>query len=176
MNNKKHVKKGFTLVELVIVIAIIGVLTGMIVVAWNRIINKQRLTDANTRAKIIFNAAQTEAIKYSTTERNQSEDERYLGTGDFYLYWDGGRSFSGPAADNTGHSDADDRRFTAAINRILSENGSYKVYIRDYVVQSVVYQENNTSRFMGAYPASPTRVTGERVASCSDMVKYALAS
>ncbi len=175
MNNKRHVKKGFTLVELVIVIAIIGVLSGMLAVAWNRVLNKQKLTDANSRAKIIFNAAQTECIKYSANERNQKEDERYIGNGDFYLYWNGGSASSGEEANNTPHADNNDARFAAAINRILDERGSYKVYIRDYIVQSVVYQEVDNSRFMGAYPTTPTQPTGERVATCGDLVKYALA-
>ena len=174
MINKKHTKKGFTLVELVIVIAIIGVLTMMVMVAWNRVLNRSKVNDANTKAKIIYNAAQTVAIKYSTTERNLKADDRYMGNGDFYLYWNGSRASSGPSANNTPNHNNDDERFGAAINRILDENGTYKVFIRNYVVQSVVYQDNDNSRFFGAYPVSIIEPSSGKVSTCNDMAQYSV--
>ena len=53
---KKKTFKGFTLIELVVVIAIIGVLAAILVPSMLNYVHKARLRSANTNAKTAYNA------------------------------------------------------------------------------------------------------------------------
>ena len=161
MDNKRHMRKGFSLIELIVVIMIIAVLTMIIGLAWNNWIYRTRIKSANTKAKVIFNAAQTEAIKYSQAERLDPA-HGYMTNGDYYFYWDGHSAGYATSDETTatGYSlgavdaaQANTQRFANAINRIAGTDGSYKIWIKDYKVQSVAYVPNNTSRYLGSYPS-----------------------
>lgn len=56
---KKSNKKGFTLVELVVVIAIIGVLAAILVPSMMGYVKKSRLKTANSNAKTAYNSVAT---------------------------------------------------------------------------------------------------------------------
>lgn len=62
-------KKGFTLIELIIVIAIIGVLMGVLIPSWGNYMSRSRTRAQNLKAKTIFNAAQTFATDLKFAER-----------------------------------------------------------------------------------------------------------
>lgn len=59
MNTKN--RKGFTLVELVVVIAIIGVLAAILIPTMMNYVKKARLKAANANAKLIFTTAKSQA-------------------------------------------------------------------------------------------------------------------
>lgn len=74
-------KKGFTLIELIVVIAIIGVLAAILVPAMLGYVRKSKITTANTTAKSIYNAYNTalvdldtvdEAVTFTTSTADQS--------------------------------------------------------------------------------------------------------
>lgn len=62
MNMNRKNKKGFTLVELVVVIAIIGVLAAILVPTMMQYIKKARLKSANANAKLAFTTAKSAAV------------------------------------------------------------------------------------------------------------------
>ena len=64
--------KGFTLIELIVVIAIIGVLAAILVPAMMGWVRKAAINSANANAKSVFTAAQTVAQEYETSNRAAS--------------------------------------------------------------------------------------------------------
>ena len=43
-------------------------------------------------------------------------------------------------------------KFSKAINRIAGAEGSYKIYVENYIVKSVVYSNFESGRYKGTYP------------------------
>lgn len=62
-------KKGFTLIEMIIVIAILGVLLGVLVPFGARYLQRAKMRTQNVKAKAAFNAAQTIVTELEFHER-----------------------------------------------------------------------------------------------------------
>lgn len=76
--------KGFTLIELIVVIAIIGVLAAILVPAMMGWVRKAAINSANANAKSVFTAAQTVAQEAETRQmsvNNTGDMVPFAGTG-----------------------------------------------------------------------------------------------
>ncbi len=171
----KSKKKGFTLIELIIVLTIMGILIAIIVPSWGYFMRRSKERTANSKAKVVFNAAQTEVTRIAQRERSrlsltdavyntdtaikkEAVDSLYLNKGtDFYFYWDGS---AGSQINNDGtitgiiQKPHENVLFANAINNICGTEGTYKVYVRDYNVVSVVYCSRPDGEYKGTYPKS----------------------
>ncbi|WP_295095999.1 type II secretion system protein [Ruminococcus sp.] len=168
----KKTKKGFTLIELIIVLAILGIVLAIMVPTWGYFITKSRERNANSRAKVIFGAAQTEITRLQAKERTLDNADRYITNGDFYFYSHGGNgeklaSANGdPVTEGMAPTDpqlrptiSSNASLSRAINHIAGNEGFYKIYVSNYLVQSVVYCNVENSRYKGTYPKTTDQLT-----------------
>lgn len=151
-------KKGFTLTELIIVLAIIAILSAIIFPSWSYIMGRARMKAQNNNSKVIFNAAQTAAIKLNFQERKvDKEEDKFMGSGDFILYWDGGIAYAAKSTDPADLATSTEATALATqINNIFSgaDETVYKIYINDYTVTAVISGRNDNDRYPGSYPTT----------------------
>ncbi len=166
-------KKGFSLIELIVVIAIISILMAILIPSWGYFLKRSRIRTANAKARVIFNAAQTACTEYQQSER-KSTSSKYIDNGEFYYYWES-ESVCGemdladalPVKALLTTASGDDLRFGRKINKIIDDEVVYKIYIKNYKVVSVTCSRFADDRYVGAYPKS-TDVAGVTPATVRD--------
>ena len=158
-------KKGFTLMEFIIVLAIIGILAAILVPSWISWIKTSRLKAVNNEARVIFNASQTIVQEYNFRERNiTDEDKKNIGSGEFVFYWDRTHGHKLDPADLSGASTLTpatatfNEDFSRKINKMFTDSDlmQYKIKVNNYMVKAVVAGKKNNDLYLGSYPVKQT--------------------
>jgi len=172
--------KGFTIVEMITVMAIIGVLLGVLAPTMSTYYWKSRVKSANADAKMIYNAVQTEVQRYIAYDRvhtnasglkntmlisytNQSRGNfRYSTTADAAPLKSGVQvAVSGTHANSTEDAAA------AIVNGVTravanSETKCWAVYINNYIVKASIAADNETTSYVGYYSTGKIGVPDDR--------------
>lgn len=160
--------KGFTLMELIIVIAIIGVLLGILMPAMSTYFRRSRIQAANANAKMVYNAAQTAVQKMMASDRTATTPSGFAGTVKI------SHSHAGtmdcvidentfPAIDATKANVEACERVVQAVDRTVSDASqiNWAVRIENYIVKAAVAADNDTTTNVGFFSTNRQVATME---------------
>lgn len=188
-------KKGFTLMEVTIVLTIVAILIAILVPSWTYYLQRSRIKSQNAKAKVIFNAAQTVITDLEFYERHNlsnyydaadahtqavAKSRLYTNvlssSNEWYFYWDGVNGYlcdvnSDPVTD-TSRADTINTwnsKITRSINKIARSDEVFRIYIKDYTVASVVSARRENDQYLGSHPVTLDERRAAGVDSRSDV-------
>lgn len=162
--------KGFTLTEMIIVIAIIGVLAGILAPTMTTYYWKSRVKSSNTDAKMVYNAAQTAAQRFIAKDRTATDGS---GLSDVLIisYDNNGTvQYSTQVSPYVWNSDMSSSvgqavtEIVDSVNRTVSnaEQRCWTVYISNYIVEGSISAESNATTLVGYYSSGTVRIPESR--------------
>ena len=173
-NTKRGHVKGFTLTEMIVVLAIIGILTALLMPNMIAYYRNSRLKASNADAKMVYNAVQTEVIRYMNIDRAVvAADASGFGTGVVLCYdpsgtiscatGDCGNSVSVVSASDESPTAKACRAVVNKVNHTVSGASEvvWSVYVNNYIVQACVSAQNSSSTYVGYYSADKQVATIE---------------
>ena len=135
--------KGFTLIELIVVIAIIGVLCAILVPSMMGWVTKSRVNSANSNAKSIYNSAASVLTSFET--KGVKSDGETKGTVEEASY--------GKATDETFEPDAKD--LVAEVSKMedtSSKDAAWAFSVDETGYVTAAVYSSNGKGYVGAFP------------------------
>ena len=167
---KKKTVKGFTLIEMIVVIGIIIVLLGVLAPSMMAYYQSSRVKATNANAKMIYNAAQTEIMKYVNKDRaaTAGNESGFSGTVWFSYQPGAGNRYSksgaSPAPSSLTETSGASSDVTATnCNNVISKVNTlvsganevcWTVYVENYIVKGCVSAPSANSTYIGFYSAN----------------------
>lgn len=150
---KNKTKPGFTLLELLVVIVIIGIMTGVLIPVLYTYIKNAQITRANENAHAIFSAAQTYTLRHNKLDENIAD---------------------GVITYQVKFTDSGYREDTTVTDYIIDGFGDdtdcvFAVSIKDDTVLGVVYAKSASSNVIGSFP---NEIDDKVTSFSSDCVDY----
>ena len=138
----KTTKKGFTLIELIVVIAIIGVLAAILVPSMLGYIKKSKIQGANTTASNLYKALNSLAA-------DLDEEDKYMSDGDHAL---AGGKYTEETGSTTESTEIGNDDFVKGIKPFFGDYAKVnaKFFIKDGVCEAVGVK---SGKYVGTYPA-----------------------
>jgi prepilin-type N-terminal cleavage/methylation domain-containing protein len=164
--------KGFTLVELVVVIAIIGILMALLLPSGIIMIRKTKVNSVNANAKVLFNTAQN-VLQSCSFEKNQvlvSASGSGVATVKAYtksdfqnvvIYYHDGECYiveNGKDGTASLYPDGMGEFFAEQIETTYGDSSQYSwvINVSNYIVRRVALADSPTNQFVGMYPCAPS--------------------
>lgn len=169
-NRKRSALRGFTLVEMMVVVAIMAILLTVLIPSITGYMSKSRMNAANGNAKILFNSLQTICQQYEFNDRGQPTKTLYgtAPSGDLVLWSEAdteeiqmrmyvddaetsGMTLAIPAKEND-EDDASSLR--CRLSRLFVDAPSvyWLAVIDNYQVRAAICASAGDSWYIGAYP------------------------
>lgn len=176
--------RGFTILELIVVIAIVSVLLGVLVPSMRSYFIRSRLNTANSNAKVLFNSLQTICMEYELADRSAESSVFYGGadtngdgrteaTTTGWIFLCSQESVQNRADYGNITQIAVSTPYSGQLNlvnentpsslrnrvvRLFEESGEmyWAAYIRDYQVKTVWCAATGSTDYIGAYPVKKT--------------------
>ena len=143
---KRKKLSAFTLIELMVVIAIVGILAVVAAPNMIRWFNKSNYDTAQEKAMSILNSAQTVMQKYEAVDR-AIEDKKFFKEDTVYKF--GNLSVNIDTPESSKIKD-DFYNKLSALNTNL-ESCSRAVFVENYKVTHVLYADDENDRYVGVY-------------------------